>query len=87
MFICEKLKWENVPVGGGSQYMNTFFFFKRSSRRPASSATRLLQNEFVLVFDYVRPLTHTPTLISHDSEVEFFPLGHIRQLEQRILFD
>lgn len=39
------------------------------------------------MFDYVRPLTHTPTLISHDSEVEFFPLGHIRQLEQRILFD
>lgn len=58
------------------------FFLKR---RPASSATRFLQNKFVLVFDYVRPLTHAPTLISHDSEVEFFPLGHIRQLEQRIL--
>lgn len=41
----------------------------------------------MLVFDYVRLLTHTPTLISHDSEGEFFPLGHIRQLQQRILFD
>lgn len=25
VFICEQQKWENVPVGGGSQYINTFF--------------------------------------------------------------
>lgn len=26
VFICEQQKWENVPVGGGSQNMNPFFF-------------------------------------------------------------
>lgn len=26
VFICEQQKWENVPVAGGSQYMNPFFF-------------------------------------------------------------